>query len=253
MAHCSEDSLVMLALGHTPLSPDQAAHLQQCPVCTDELGSLRRTVAAGRAGEPTEELLPPPPALWAAIQGQLGTASGVAAADVADAGETAEVSAGAEVVSIHDAKGRPRRRWAAIGAAAVIGAIVGGGVVAATVALQQESSQVTASAELTPVPGGPPGPQHGTATVQQTPSGPVLAVDTEDLPDPDGFYEVWLMDGTTGGLIALGTVPGGRSAVNLPIPASANLSEFTKVDVSIEPLDGNPKHSAESVLRGDLV
>ena len=57
----------------------------------------------------------------------------------------------------------------------------------------------------------------------------------------------------TGGLIALGTVPGGRSAVNLPIPASANLSEFTKVDVSIEPLDGNPKHSAESVLRGDLV
>ncbi len=138
-------------------------------------------------------------------------------------------------------------------AAAVIGAILGGGVVTATVALQQESSQVTASAELTPVPGGPPGPQHGTATVQQTPSGPVLAVDTEDLPDPDGFYEVWLMDAATGGLIALGTVPGGRSVVNLPIPANANLSEFSTVDVSIEPLDGNPKHSAQSVLRGDLV
>jgi hypothetical protein len=245
MAHCDDESLVLLALDDTPLSPDQAAHLRQCDTCADELASLRSTVAIGRSSDPELELSAPGPAVWAAIQQQVtSNAAEVAAAETA--GE-------AEVVPIRPAPSRTGRRWFSIAAAAVIGAVIGGGVVTATVALQQEPGQVTASAELSPVPGGPPGPQHGTASVQQTPAGPVLALDTEDLADPDGFYEVWLMDATTGGLIALGTVPGGRSVVQLPIPAGANLGSFSTVDVSIEPLDGNPKHSATSVLRGDLV
>ena len=37
------------------------------------------------------------------------------------------------------------------------------------------------------------------------------------------------------------------------IPADIDLSEFSVVDVSIEPDDGDPTHSGRSILRGTLV
>ena len=36
------------------------------------------------------------------------------------------------------------------------------------------------------------------------------------------------------------------------VPAGVNLTDYPVVDVSLEPLDGNPAHSGTSVLRGTL-
>ena len=73
-------------------------------------------------------------------------------------------------------------------------------------------------------------------------------------PTGDGeFYELWLLN-SADDLVSLGSfrVPEtGRTTVALPLPVDADRFQF--FDVSREPLDGNPGHSSESVLRGPTV
>ncbi len=45
---------------------------------------------------------------------------------------------------------------------------------------------------------------------------------------------------------------GAISLVRSALPADVDLAEFPVVDVSAEPYDGNPGHSAVSVTRGTL-
>jgi anti-sigma-K factor RskA len=66
----------------------------------------------------------------------------------------------------------------------------------------------------------------------------------------DDFYELWLL-GADGELVSLGSVrvpPSGRAELRVPLPVDP--SRFTYLDVSREPADGDPGHSADSVLRG---
>jgi anti-sigma-K factor RskA len=79
----------------------------------------------------------------------------------------------------------------------------------------------------------------------------VLDVEVPDLPAaPNGqAFEVWLL-AADGGLQSLGLIEHtGRFAV----PAGVDLTRFNVVDVSREPIDGNPTHSGDSVVRGTLV
>lgn len=67
--------------------------------------------------------------------------------------------------------------------------------------------------------------------------------------DVDGFYEVWLIDENVEGMISLGVLTAdGR--VN--VPDTVDPAAFPVVDISVEPLDGDPNHSGQSVLRGVL-
>jgi hypothetical protein len=61
---------------------------------------------------------------------------------------------------------------------------------------------------------------------------------------------VWLIDRDVTRLVSLGVLTGseGRFAV----PPSLDLTEFPVVDVSDEPLDGDPAHSGRSIIRGLL-
>jgi anti-sigma-K factor RskA len=78
----------------------------------------------------------------------------------------------------------------------------------------------------------------------------VLEVDL-DAPELNGaYYEVWLIDRSVVGMFPLGVVRPGAQTVELP--AGLNLADFPLVDVSVEPLDGNPTHSGVSVVRGEL-
>jgi hypothetical protein len=52
------------------------------------------------------------------------------------------------------------------------------------------------------------------------------------------------------GLVPLGVVHQGSNLV--PLPAGIDLTVYPVVDVSIEPLDGDPAHSGVSVARGSL-
>jgi hypothetical protein len=71
-------------------------------------------------------------------------------------------------------------------------------------------------------------------------------------PPPDtegGFYEVWLLS-ADGGAQSLGALQG--DAGSYVVPAGVDLSEYDTVDVSLEPYDGDPTHSTDSIARGTL-
>lgn len=75
--------------------------------------------------------------------------------------------------------------------------------------------------------------------------------DLEGAPD-DAFYEVWLLemeDGEILGLESLGRYDGEQS---LSIPDDVDIDRYSTVDVSLEPDDGDPDHSGDSLMRGEL-
>ena len=77
-----------------------------------------------------------------------------------------------------------------------------------------------------------------------------LRLDLSDLPaTQDAFYEVWLLDAEQGRLVSLGPV---RDDNTYALPAGTAVDAFPLVDVSVEPLDGDPTHSGDSVLRGPV-
>jgi hypothetical protein len=76
-----------------------------------------------------------------------------------------------------------------------------------------------------------------------------LRVDTTDLDPGDGFLELWMIDTTVTRLVSLGPL---RPDGVYDLPPGLDPAAFPVVDVSIEPLDGNPAHSGDSVLRGRL-
>jgi hypothetical protein len=73
----------------------------------------------------------------------------------------------------------------------------------------------------------------------------------------DSFYEVWLIDPDSlndpGGprMAAVGTM-GTRPGADFALPPSLDITRYTLVDVSQEPLDGDPTHSGKSLLRGSI-
>ena len=67
------------------------------------------------------------------------------------------------------------------------------------------------------------------------------------------FYEVWLLEGPKS-LVSVGTFrvgPDGTARVRFPL--TADTRRFNIVDVSLEPPDGDPSHSAVSLLRSGPV
>jgi anti-sigma-K factor RskA len=72
-------------------------------------------------------------------------------------------------------------------------------------------------------------------------------------PSPPGtFYELWLMN-SPGDLVSLASfrVPAsGKMTMEVPLPVSPGSYHF--VDVSLQPANGSPRHSGDSVLRGPV-
>jgi hypothetical protein len=79
----------------------------------------------------------------------------------------------------------------------------------------------------------------------------VLDVTVHSLPatGADQFFELWVIDRRVEGMVSLGPLHrGGR----FELPAGVDPGTFPVVDISIEPTDGIPTHSGESILRGIL-
>ena len=70
-----------------------------------------------------------------------------------------------------------------------------------------------------------------------------------DAPD-EGYLEVWLIDTAVEGMVPVGVVRAGTE--ELVLPADIDVDRFPIVDVSVEPLDGDPTHSGVSIARGQL-
>jgi anti-sigma-K factor RskA len=184
----------------------------------DELRSL-----AGRLGREEVAWEQPPDGLWERV---------------------AEAAAEPEEAPVPLALARRRRRpplWLLGAAAAAVLAVVG---VAAALDRDGEPD-VVASTPLERL--GPQG--AGEAELVDQDGDLVLHLDTEGLDPGDGFLEVWVIDPEVTKLVSLGP---SRPDGDYDLPPGLDPEDFPVVDVSVEPLDGDPAHSGDSVLRGTL-
>ncbi|WP_120338077.1 anti-sigma factor domain-containing protein [Cryobacterium soli] len=76
MTHLDRDTLALVALAELELSPQERAHLADCPGCTGELDALRRTVLIGRSAG-SVDLVEPADAVWGRIHAALGLSEDV--------------------------------------------------------------------------------------------------------------------------------------------------------------------------------
>ncbi len=261
MQHCTPEQLALAAL-REPLPTPEATHVDGCAECRAEVAGLRRGVellsipafAAPRGA------VAPPPSVWASIAAATGVQSAprpemVAGAETAEgapaapaprpvAPATPPAAPVADVVTLRPRRSRP---WLLAVAAAVVGALVGGGTIAALQDRADEGAPVAAAA-LDPLEDAD---ASGSARVVEREDGTrVLEVDLDAPALSDAYYEVWLLRPDVSGLVPVGTTQAGTS--QFEIPAGLDLGDFPVVDVSVEPLDGDPAHSGDSVVRGVL-
>jgi hypothetical protein len=264
--HVDDETLALLALGEQAGTPADAAHLTACERCAHELADLRDVADLVREAGPAAELVAPAPAVWDRVAAELGlgarahAAAHAGATDAADEGATAAVRSGATAPAdaapaaaagpavVVPLRARPRGvrgRWLAVAAAA--GLVLGGA--GATMWWRTSAlGTVLASATLEPLPGWS---ETGSAQVRTAPDGTrSLVVDLDDAPGVEGYLEVWLLKPDVSGLVSLGTLDG--TSGTFALPPGLDLAQFPVVDVSDEPMDGDPAHSGVSVVRGAL-
>ena len=241
--HVDGDTLALLALGE-PVSDDVSTHVAGCEPCRSEVESLRPLVALGRALKPEDMVAMTPPAhVWERIAAETEFRSApVAQRPASGRGRAVRSAAAGE----HPAPRSGSRRLGWLLAAAAIGAVVGATGTLGWQSLHGGGPQVVASATLRPLP-----TKHGvgTAEVEEVKDGRELSVRVTAPPTRRAYLEVWLMSDPRH-LISLGTLQS-RSG-SFALPAGLDLSKYKIVDVSVEPYDGNPAHSTDSLVRGIL-
>ena len=266
MQHCTPEQLALAALRER-LPETDTTHLDACAECRAEVASLQRGVDALAVRELAAPVapVPPPPSVW----------SGIAAATGVSAAPRPEVVAGsrrpltavpADRVPPADRvrPGTPVRRserpasagvvrpqWSRLLLAAAASLVVGVGIGAGAVALGtgDDDGLAVAAAALDPLDDR--GATGEARAVERQDGARVLELDLSAADPDDGFYEVWLIDEAVEDMYPLGVVRGGGE-VTLEVPPGVDLTEFPIVDVSLEPLDGDPLHSGVSVARGVL-
>ena len=249
--HCDPDTLAVAAVDGTGLSESDQQHLAECRQCADELAGFRAAVDVGRDSGDIA-LVTPPDSVWHAVETEISAASA----------EPVPPSGAATVTSLDTRRERGRAsgwaRWLPVGVAAAAGAVFGGLLVTAAGGGESGPTspgapQIVAQAQLAALPDGVDTIGSGQALFEKDADGKdILVLDTENLEQASGYYQVWLINPDTSGLISLGTVGSGAQEVTFPVPAGVDPKDFSVVDISDEPLDGDPNHSKVSVLRGEL-
>jgi len=263
VTHLDPDEIALLALGEE--STDGAdAHLAECPDCARQLVELGHVAELGRDTRALE-LESPPAAVWTRIRDELGLEEPVAApvplpvAEVespsgpSSTPSSASGSTGSVATARHRPERRRRRRTSrlVLTAVAACAALVVGVAGGAWWQASQSGADpvVLASAELEAFPAWQGA--TGTAELEDVDGGRELVVRLDAGGADDGYREVWLLAADASALVPLGALDGteGRFAV----PAGLDLAQYPLVDVSEEPLDGDPAHSGDSIVRGPLL
>jgi hypothetical protein len=248
--HCTPEQLALAAL-REPLPDDDAAHLAGCARCRAEVAALRRgvdAVAVPQLAAPGPGLAPPPD-VWTAIAARTGVGVQPRPERVV---APLPVPAPAPAVPLPRGRrpvGGARRRWrlpVAVAAAAALGAGVALGAVA--LARPGPGGDQVAGASLQAL--GPDGTAGTARVVEHRDRSLELDVTLRQPRPASGYYEVWLADPQLARMVAVGILQNGSAALELP--AGLSVRSYPVVDVSVEPLDGDPAHSADSVARGVL-
>lgn len=226
----------------------------------DDLAALR---ALSSRVEPIDPVWQTPPAdLWDRIAAEAGVPAGAAtegpvdldldlAVDVARlptprASPTPGPAPAPPPASLDQARAQRRTGlppWLLVAAAVL--AVLAIGALAITALDTDDGSEVVATGVLEPLTDR----GSGRAELVEVDGSFELRVDLDDLDAADGFHEVWMIDTEVSRLVSLGPVRGDGTYT---IPAGMDPAAFPIVDVSVEPIDGDPTHSGASVLRGQL-
>lgn len=211
--HMTPEVLALSTLGEWTGTEADAQHLEQCSECTTELAELTRAVAIGRSVVP-EFLSHPSPRVWDRISAELRLSDPIGSVSELRPVQTAG-SAGAQ--PLEHVENSPR--------------------VVARVTLESlpawPMSSGWASVEID---------AHGSRRVAVVLNGP---------PVTDALAEAWLIKPDLSGMVSLGLMGNGTSTFN--VPSLIDLTEYSLIDVSREPLNGSVTHSGDSILRGSLV
>ena len=204
------------------------------------------------------EMTDAPSGLWERIAAEAGVSPDAALASEAPASGDATSDDRDDpggVAPVVDLESR-RRRWTTLlaTAAAVVALVAGVGSFAAS--QSDDSPTELAAAQLLPYEGAQVGDAAGTVELIDDGDQLSLRVDMKDLPAPapGTFYELWLIDPTTGEPVSVATMKDGSSdvATEIAVPAGTDPARFDVVDVSVQEDGAGPEHSGNSVLRGTL-
>ncbi|QIG39364.1 anti-sigma factor [Microbacterium sp. 4R-513] len=264
MSHLDPEQLALIALGEPVASAAEREHLASCDVCAADVAEMSHAAVVARSTMDDAELEAPPDRVWARIAEELrlggdvtsdavpsvgaaspAPASPVPAQTMTDATPPAEASVSSS--SARPRRGRwSQRAWWALAASVALVLVIGGGV---WVGLGSLAPTSIASASLEAFPDHPKA--VGTAEVDESRDGSRTLTVTLDGAASSGEYrEVWLIRNDGGALISLGVLDGKKGS--FPIPEGVDLSEYDLVDISFEPVDGDPAHSGDSIVRGQL-
>lgn len=238
--HLDEETLAQWALGDVEPDPSATEHLQTCQACQAKLTELRELVDLSHH---LPDLEAPPAAVWDRITTELGRQSATLTQVEPAADRTAPSAARRPAVV------RASRRTVAL--AASVAAIVGLGVgIGGTKLLDRSNDDSTSQAviKLDPLTGKS---GAGTADLVRVGSKAELRVSASGLPSANGFYEVWLINQDGKRMVSLGILNPGAGGTFL-VPPDLTTQGYRIVDVSLEPNDGNPEHSHDSIIRGTL-
>lgn len=252
MPHLDPEELSLLALYDDWDDPASRQHLEVCPACASEFAALRRTVDAAKRTPDSSRLSIPGPQVWNGIHRELGLSASVREDPLAAAGQPGhvppqEVAPPADISQARTAR-KSRAWWQRSGtwmvaaAAAVLVAL--GGIWTLN---RPPQPLALAEAQLTPLASFS---ATGSARVVETPGGARTLEVQLSKDEAQGYQEVWLIAPDLSRLVSLGVM--NADTGTFQVPAGLELSEYPIVDVSDEPVDGNPAHSSVSIVRGTL-
>ena len=196
----------------------------------------------------------PPDDLWARIEAE---AFGVAAAPVIEPPATEPPVAEPPVVGVGGGSAddttvvpfpgpdQRKRRWLVPVAAVAAAALIVVGIITVNATRPGDEPELIASVTLDVL--GDAG--SGRAELVNADGVKQIRLETADLDAGDGFLEVWVIDPSVTKLVSLGSL---RPDGIYDLPEGLDPAQFPIVDISVEPVDGDPTHSGNSVLRGQL-
>ncbi|MFG1815404.1 anti-sigma factor domain-containing protein [Kribbella sp. NPDC049174] len=265
MTHLDEEVLAQWALDGTEPEPDAADHLATCARCQEALAELRELSV--ELGE-TPELATPPTQVWDRISADLELAPATTTAAEPEPGTEPQPGPGRgpgigpgrgpeigrangpEAAGGSEPAATRRRTYGrgvlalAASVAAVLG--IGIGLGAAGLLAVDEQPAPVAAVRLEPLPG-----KSGSGTADLIQAGNELQVSVTGLSAETGYYELWLINSDGQRMVSLGVLDPGQ-ADTFRIPDNLTSQGYLIVDVSLEPNDGNPVHSRDSIVRGTL-
>ncbi|MGM1018182.1 MAG: anti-sigma factor domain-containing protein [Actinomycetota bacterium] len=262
MSHLDPEQLALLALGEPVASEAERGHLAQCADCAADLAEMTHAAGVARSTVADGELDLPSSRVWESIHEELRLGTAVAQDPMADAApsspgdtskSTEQASTETDVQTPTTSPDRrvrrrrsPRALWT-LAASLVLVAAVG---TAAWIGISSTLTPVSvAAASLDAFPDHPDA--VGTAEVDEDRDGVrTLTVSLEGATTADEYREVWLIRNDGQALISLGVLE--DTTGTFAIPAGLDLDEYDLVDISFEPLDGDPAHSGNSIVRGRL-